>query len=317
MFLSPSYDCVEFNRHYECSKETAFAYLCVVGAKALIICDANESSILEAYALSQVVHSSPSTPLESFYKEDVFISGDQSNVKTPSSSSSISKIENASIETESSPPPHKSPLLATSPSSPFVSGFLQSPTDGFKRGLLDEAVIKMTMIKEEQVRQFRRRFAWKEGLHIEKRARNGKVRMVNVKLVIGKEMDELMQQVKKSSDEDYLEWRGGSIFGITKRFSLKDLESVTLLTFDSNGQPKQLQHQIQSTDSKIVVTENDDSTFSSSSGNNSIHFGSYTNTTTSIPLIRFRNSTRHLDLRFTTHDETNACLLWIDSIMKI
>lgn len=327
-FVSYDFDSEEFRHYYRSKRATAFAYLCVVGSKALVICDANEAAILEAAALA---NASPSSNMhapggDNMYREDNNINTDTNKVGIHSNATNATESTLQTLQTSQT---STLSVLATPPASSPRS--IQSPTDRFKKGLVDEAVIKVNMIKEEQIRQFRRRFAWKDGIQVYKRGRNGKTRSLNVRLVVENALAETFicddgMQLKGNPDEDSLQWRGGtppsSLFGGWKVFSLKDLVSVTVLTTSSSngnrnrnqGTQQHAQHHVHSQDSKIAVIANENTGLPGGSAHGSNDHPTSSSSSSSsfdVPFIRFRNSKRYLDLRFHTQEETNACHLWV------
>jgi hypothetical protein len=84
-----------------------------------------------------------------------------------------------------------------------------------RRGLQDESLIKAAMMKDEVVRNFRRRLLEQDGIQVVKRSRNGRIRKIDVRL-----------KIKKTS-YDCLVWR--SLIWGKKKFYLKELKSIVLL----------------------------------------------------------------------------------------
>ena len=87
------------------------------------------------------------------------------------------------------------------------------------RGLEDESLTKAAMLKDEIIRNMRRRLLESDGLQVIKRSRGGSsIRKIVIRL-----------KIKKSS-LDCLVWR--SVLLGKKKFFLKELKSITLLDED-------------------------------------------------------------------------------------
>jgi hypothetical protein len=85
-----------------------------------------------------------------------------------------------------------------------------------RRGLDDESLTKAAMMKDEIIRNMRRRLLESDGLQVVKRSRSGSsIRKIIIRL-----------KIKKPS-LDCLVWR--SVFLAKKKFYLKELKSITLV----------------------------------------------------------------------------------------
>ena len=91
-----------------------------------------------------------------------------------------------------------------------------------RRGLEDESLTKAAMLKDEIIRNMRRRLLESDGLQVIKRGRGGSsIRKIVIRL-----------KIKKSS-LDCLVWR--SVLLGKKKFFLKELKSITLLDEDGGS----------------------------------------------------------------------------------
>jgi len=84
------------------------------------------------------------------------------------------------------------------------------------RGLDQELAVKEGMMREEEVRKLRRRLADKQGVPISKRARNGVVRKLNVR-------------IRHYNGVSCLQWRASSFPYRKKYFPLDTVIDVTIL----------------------------------------------------------------------------------------
>ena len=122
-----------------------------------------------------------------------------------------------------------------------------------KKGLEEESIIKLTMLKEEIIRSFRRSLQ-EEGIRVIKRGRNKKCHQTHIKLKI------------KKNRSDCLIWRS-FIWG-KKKFYLTEIKSITML--DEGHTNK---------------------------------------------FIRIENSNRFLDIKFSTVEQEQGCLHWMQTYM--
>lgn len=87
------------------------------------------------------------------------------------------------------------------------------------RGLDEELAVRAAMILEEQARQLRRHLAGKEGVLVYKRARNGEIRKIAIK-------------IRCLNGVDCIQWRSKSFPYLKKSFAFDSVMEVNYMSND-------------------------------------------------------------------------------------
>jgi hypothetical protein len=136
--------------------------------------------------------------------------------------------------------------------------------------------------------RFRLKFCGPAGLMVHKRARNGGLRSLQIRLKTC------------TKQGDYIEWQSKKMFGRRKTFCLDNLKSVRSCV---NGN---------SSEADEISPRSPSGRCSSSSPSlRSVEFTTYDSQqkcNRTVPFISFRNTTRNLDLKFETLQDTLTCM---------
>ena len=109
-----------------------------------------------------------------------------------------------------------------------------------KKGLDEESLIKLTMLKEEIIRMFRQSLQ-EGGIHVMKRGRNRKCRDTHIKLKI------------KKNKNDCIIWR--SFLWGKKKFHLTDIRSITMIDEGNNNEFIRIENNSRFLDIKFYTIE--------------------------------------------------------------
>ncbi len=174
-------------------------------------------------------------------------------------------------------------------------------SDSLKNGMNDEAQIKLNMIKDEKIKKFID--AISQGIVVNKCSRIGKTRKITVKYFYNE------------ANQERLEWK--STFGFTKTFSLDKLLMISTICGASSSKTNSSTHA-----ATIVPTgrRSVGGTYHAAVSRDSITTFSQVGVEQvidkdNIPFIRLMNNNRSMDIQFSSAEETDLMVHWMNKIL--
>ena len=178
---------------------------------------------------------------------------------------------------------------------------VERDSNSIKNGMNDEAQIKVNMIKDEKIKKFVD--AITQGIVVNKYSRIGKLRKITLKYFFNE------------ANQERLEWK--STFGFSKIFSLEKLLMISTICSAS------LSKTTSSSNIAAIVPVGRKSvggTYHAAVSRDSITTFSQVGVEQvidkdNIPFIRLVNSKRSMDIQFSSAEETDLMVHWMNKIL--
>ena len=174
-------------------------------------------------------------------------------------------------------------------------------SNSLKNGMNDEAQIKLNMIKDEKIKKFINSIA--KGIVVNKYSRVGKIRKIT------------LRYYHNEANQERLEWK--STFGFSKVFLLEKLLMISTICSATLGKANgvnniativPLGRQSIGGTYHAAVSRDSITTFSQIGVEQAINKDN-------VPFIRLVNSKRSMDIQFSSAEETDLMVHWMNKIL--